>query len=104
MLPAQALDHGTGYLVAAGVLRALAAGGGRSLRFSLAGTASWLVREVPADGRAGASGEPYAAEPWLREVDSGYGALRCAGSPLPFGQWGRGPSRWGTDRAQWLPR
>ncbi|MFI8280048.1 MULTISPECIES: CoA transferase [unclassified Streptomyces] len=104
VLPAQALDHGTGYLVAAGVLRALAAGGGRSLRFSLAGTASWLVREVPADGRAGASGEPYAAEPWLREVDSGYGALRCAGSPLPFGQWGRGPSRWGTDRAQWLPR
>ncbi|WP_327362523.1 CoA transferase [Streptomyces sp. NBC_01296] len=104
VLPAQALDHGTGYLVAAGVLRALAAGGGRSLRFSLAGTASWLVREVPADGRAGASGEPYAAEPWLREVDSGYGALRCAGSPLPFGQWGRGPSRWGTDQAQWLPR
>ncbi|MCX4629429.1 CoA transferase [Streptomyces sp. NBC_01443] len=104
VLPAQALDHGTGYLVAAGVLRALAAGGGRALRFSLAGTASWLVREVPADGPAGSSGEAYAAEPWLREVDSGYGVLRYAGSPLPFGQWGRGPSRWGTDRAEWLPR
>ncbi|THA36913.1 CoA transferase [Streptomyces sp. A1547] len=103
-LPAQALDHGTGYLVAAGVLRALAAGGGRSLRFSLVGTASWLVREVPAGGSAGLSGEAYAAEPWLREVESGYGVLRYAGSPLPFGGWGRGPSRWGTDRAEWLPR
>ncbi|MER7462943.1 CoA transferase [Streptomyces sp. NPDC097981] len=101
VLPAQALDHGTGYLAAAGVLRALAAGGGRSLRFSLAGTASWLVRDVPAAGPAGAA---YAAEPWLREVDSGYGVLRYAGSPVPFGDWGRGPSRWGTDRAQWLPR
>ncbi|KOY50213.1 carnitine dehydratase, partial [Streptomyces sp. XY332] len=103
-LPAQALDHGTGYLVAAGVLRALAAGGGRSLRFSLAGTASWLVREVPAGGSAGLSREAYAAEPWLREVESGYGVLRYAGAPLPFGGWGRGPSRWGTDRAEWLPR
>ncbi|MFF4852597.1 CoA transferase [Streptomyces sp. NPDC001194] len=104
VLPAQALDHGTGYLAAAGVLRALAAGGGRSLRFSLAGTASWLVREVPAEAPAAPPGRAYAAEPWLREADSGYGVLRYAGSPLPFGQWGRGPSRWGTDRAQWLPR
>lgn len=101
VLPAQALDHGTGYLAAAGVLRALAEGGGRSLRLSLAGTASWLVREVPSAGAAPAG---YAARPWLREVDSGYGVLRYAGSPLPFGDWGRGPSRWGTDRAQWLPR
>lgn len=99
VLPAQALDHGTGYLVAAGVLRALAEGGGRALRFSLAGTASWLVRDVPAAGPA-ASG--YAAEPWLRAADSGYGQLRHAASP--FGDWAVGPSRWGTDRAAWLPR
>ncbi|MFB6809580.1 CoA transferase [Streptomyces sp. NPDC056387] len=106
VLPAQALDHGTGYLVAAGVLRALACGGGRSLRFSLAGTASWLVRDVPRAGPAAApppAGTGYAARPWLRETDSGYGALRYAASPLPFGDWRRGPSRWGTDRAQWLP-
>lgn len=99
VLPAQALDHGTGYLVAAGVLRAVAEGGGRGLRFSLAGTASWLVRDVPA---AGGVAPGYAAEPWLREADSGYGMLRYAASP--FGDWGRGPSRWGTDRAVWLPR
>ncbi|MFF4368573.1 CoA transferase [Streptomyces sp. NPDC001594] len=99
VLPAQALDHGTGYLVAAGVLRALAEGGGGLLRFSLAGTASWLLREVPG---AGAGTPGYGAEPWLREADSGYGALRHAASP--FGEWRRGPSRWGSDRAVWLPR
>ncbi|MBT2480497.1 CoA transferase [Streptomyces sp. ISL-94] len=99
VLPAQALDHGTGYLVAAGVLRALAAGGGRALRFSLAGTGSWLVHGLRQVGPA----EPgYAPEPWLREADSGYGRLRYAASP--FGDWARGPSRWGTDQPVWLPR
>ncbi|MFE5674231.1 CoA transferase [Streptomyces erythrochromogenes] len=103
VLPAQALDHGTGYLVAAGVMRALAEGGGRGLRFSLAGTGSWLVRR-PAGARAGddAGSPPYAAEPWLRETGSGYGVLRYAASP--FGEWAGGPSRWGTDPAAWLPR
>ncbi|PWK70478.1 CoA transferase family III [Streptomyces sp. CG 926] len=100
VLPAQALDHGTGYLVAAGVLRALAEGGGRGLRFSLAGTGSWLARGVAPVG--GGAGDAYAAEPWLRVTPSGYGVLRHAASP--FGEWGAGPSRWGTDPAVWLPR
>nr|WP_308120574.1 CoA transferase [Streptomyces bambusae] len=109
VLPAQALDHGTGYLIAAGVLRALAAGGGRALRFSLAGTASWLVRDIVPDGSAGsgaADGEAYDPAPWLRTTDSGYGPLRHAAPPLAFGpgDWPRGPSRWGTDPAAWLPR
>ncbi|WP_190037717.1 CoA transferase [Streptomyces fructofermentans] len=46
-LPAQALDHGTGYLLAAGVLRAvtdqLDAGGSRCVRAALARTARWLL-------------------------------------------------------------
>ncbi|MCY0925431.1 CoA transferase [Streptomyces sp. H27-H1] len=99
VLPAQALDHGTGYLMAAGVLRALAEGGGQALRFSLAGTASWLVREVPG---AGAAVPGYVSEPWLRETGSGYGTLRYAASPLGGRAWERGPSRWGTDRPAWL--
>ncbi|MFD7260520.1 CoA transferase [Streptomyces sp. NPDC059874] len=100
VLPAQALDHGTGYLVAAGVLRALAEGGGRGLRFSLAGMGSWLARDLP---RASAAPVPeYTAGAWLREAQSGYGVLRYAASP--FGDWGRGPSRWGADEAVWLPR
>ncbi|APU40651.1 CoA transferase [Streptomyces sp. TN58] len=103
VLPAQALDHGTGYLVAAGVMRALAGGGGQGLRFSLAGTGSWLVRGLPpARGDGCARAAEYSAEPWLRETGSGYGVLRHAVSPC--GEWGGGPSRWGTDRAVWLPR
>ncbi|RSS80249.1 hypothetical protein EF918_14495 [Streptomyces sp. WAC06614] len=108
VLPAQALDHGTGYLVAAGILRALARGGGRSLRFSLAGTASWLVRDVPSLGPAPAGPPAGAAgdhEPWLRTGPSGYGTLRHAASPLADGvgpaDWATGPSRWGTDAAAW---
>lgn len=110
VLPAQALDHGTGYLMAAGVLRGLAEGGGMSMRFSLAGTASWLARDLPAT--AGAPPEGYRPEPWLREAQSGYGMLRYAASPLGSGVWGGGdwsggdwsggPSRWGTDRPAWL--
>ncbi|MGW0872953.1 CoA transferase [Streptomyces sp. NPDC002740] len=49
-LPAQALDHGTGYLLAAAVLRALTDqshdGGSRFVRLSLARTAAWLTEEA----------------------------------------------------------
>ncbi|MFF8946285.1 CoA transferase [Streptomyces sp. NPDC014864] len=52
-LPAQALDHGTGYLLAAAVLRALTEqsheGGSRIVRLALARTAAWLTG-VGADG------------------------------------------------------
>ncbi|WP_330330883.1 CoA transferase [Streptomyces sp. NBC_00536] len=107
VLPAQALDHGTGYLMAAGVLRALADGGGRALRYSLAGTGSWLVRGVAAGAAPLAGGRgavAYDAGVWLREVASGYGVLRHAVSPVgggPGGGWLRGPSRFGTDAAEW---
>lgn len=51
-LPAQALDHGTGYLLAAGVLRALteqrtSVAGARLVRAALARTAWWLTAEIP---------------------------------------------------------
>ncbi|MFC9362787.1 CoA transferase, partial [Rhodococcus sp. NPDC057014] len=52
-LPAQALDHATGYLLAAGIVDALATGytdgRGRSVDVSLARTAAWLLT---ADGRS----------------------------------------------------
>ncbi|MDX3384955.1 CoA transferase [Streptomyces niveiscabiei] len=58
-LPAQALDHGTGYLLAAGVLRAVTErdygdGYGRVLRLALARTARWLTEG--GDGAGGGSG------------------------------------------------
>ncbi|MFC9428965.1 CoA transferase [Streptomyces sp. NPDC056987] len=105
-LPAQALDHGTGYLIAAGILRALTerqtAGGGRQLRFSLAGTASWLlhgVRHAPVEGG------PYDPAPWLTETPSAYGPLRHALSPVHYAgapvTWPAPPTRWGTDLPRW---
>ncbi|MFI5795676.1 CoA transferase [Streptomyces sp. NPDC051677] len=56
-LPAQALDHGTGYLLAAAVLRALTEqshdGGSRFVRLALARTAAWLTEGAGRDGGSG---------------------------------------------------
>lgn len=115
VLPAQALDHGTGYLLAAAVLRALTErqddGVGRRLRLSLAGTASWLMHDIrpePAgvDDSVARSGEADDPEPWMAETPSPYGTLRYVLSPVDYeggpGDWTRPPSLWGTDPARWL--
>ncbi|MET8245552.1 CoA transferase [Streptomyces sp. NPDC005202] len=56
-LPAQALDHGTGYLLAAAVLRALTEqsyeGGSRVVRLALARTAAWLTDGIEPRGVKG---------------------------------------------------
>ncbi|MFJ9771345.1 CoA transferase [Kitasatospora sp. NPDC101157] len=112
-LPAQALDHGTGYLLAAAVLRALTEQrthrpGGRHLRFSLAGTAAWLLHGIPPEPTAapGPDTEPYEAAHWLTETDSAYGRLRYARPPIGYdgapADWARPPGRWGTDAPVWL--
>ncbi|MGW2371284.1 CoA transferase [Kitasatospora sp. NPDC001683] len=113
VLPAQALDHGTGYLLAAAVLRALTEQrthrpGGRHLRFSLAGTASWLLHGIqpePTDA-PNPDTEPYDAARWLTGADSAYGRLRYALPPLGYdgapADWARPPVRWGTDAPIWL--
>ncbi|WP_310725850.1 CoA transferase [Streptomyces sp. N2A] len=61
-LPAQALDHGTGYLLAAAVLRALTeqtrTGGPFLATLSLARTAHWLMHDLSeGDGDGGGDGE-----------------------------------------------
>ncbi|MFG2757962.1 CoA transferase [Streptomyces wuyuanensis] len=107
-LPAQALDHGTGYLLAAAVLRALSdrqtTGGGRRIRLSLAGTASWLlhdIRPTPVQGEA----DLYDPGPWLTETGSPYGPLRHALPPVHYDgaprNWNSAPTRWGTDLPNW---
>ncbi|MER8154760.1 CoA transferase [Streptomyces sp. NPDC094472] len=112
VLPAQALDHGTGYLLAAGVLRGLTerqeVGGGGHLRLSLAGTASWLLHDIAPVPRGG--GPAYDPAPWLAEAASGLGMLRYACSPIasPDGSldgsldWARPPGRLGVDAPRWL--
>ncbi|QDY79947.1 CoA transferase [Streptomyces qinzhouensis] len=108
-LPAQALDHGTGYLLAAAVLRALTerqeTGGGRLLRLSLAATASWLlhgIRPPLSEPPAAPAPDP---EPWLITTASPYGTLRHALPPVHYQgaprTWSRPPTRWGTDRPVW---
>lgn len=104
-LPAQALDHGTGYLLAAAVLRSLTEqareGGTRLVRLALARTAAWLM-----DGSAHRDEEPadtsYEPGPWLAETDSDLGRLRYARSPVSFAggpfDWARPPGRWGRTR------
>ncbi|MFG2462756.1 CoA transferase [Streptomyces sp. NPDC048523] len=114
-LPAQALDHGTGYLLAAAVLRALTEqsheGGSRFVRLALARTARWLTDGVDdmgdrvlAAGDAG-SGSYDDPGPWLSETDSALGRLRYALSPVSFEggptDWDRPPVPWGTDAPGW---
>ncbi|MFE1841111.1 CoA transferase [Streptomyces sviceus] len=123
-LPAQALDHGTGYLLAAAVLRALAEqsyeGGSRFVRLALARTARWLTEG--ADGRGDRAAGDFESDScdgagdlesdsydgpdrWLSETDSALGRLRYALSPVSFeggpADWGRPPVPWGTDAARW---
>ncbi len=113
-LPAQALDHGTGYLLAAAVLRALTEqsyeGGSRLVRLALARTAAWLidggVASAPGDDSGIPGNETYdGPDGWLAETDSGLGRLRYALSPVAFAggpaDWARPPVPWGTDDARW---
>ncbi|MGW0903272.1 CoA transferase [Streptomyces sp. NPDC002853] len=106
VLPAQALDHGTGYLLAAGVLRALTeqhrTGGTRLVRLALTQTAHWLVHDLkPAPGED----EGFDAEHRLTETDSPMGRLRHALPPISYeggpANWARPPGLWGTDAPVW---
>ncbi|MFJ2759835.1 CoA transferase [Streptomyces prasinus] len=131
VLPAQALDHGTGYLLAAAVLRALTEqaeeGGSRFVRLALARTAAWLLEgtaptRAPGDDRTAAAPGPASAsasasapgadvsaggsaDDRLAETDSALGRLRYARSPVSFTDgprdWARPPGPWGTDPARW---
>ncbi|MFF8967741.1 CoA transferase [Streptomyces sp. NPDC014995] len=120
-LPAQALDHGTGYLLAAAVLRALTEqsteGYGRLVRVALARTAAWLTAGArrDADEDEGEVGAAYdRPEAWLGETSatdatdatgSRVGRLRYALPPVSFdggpGDWARPPGPWGADPARW---
>ena len=107
-LPCQLLDHGTGYLCAAAVLRALAAqatrGGTLFRELSLARTGHWLLSQP--------RGEPVAAAPadrdpgpWLTTVGSAEGPVTVV---KPLGRldgqelaWPSPLSRYGGDPPAW---
>ncbi|MDH6578824.1 CoA transferase [Kitasatospora sp. MAP5-34] len=105
-MPVQALDHATGYLLAAAVLRAVARraveGGGWYAELSLAQTAAWLLRQPVADvaGPRGHGGGDCTAE---RATD--LGTVRYALSPVQISggpeDWTRPVGRPGADAPGW---
>lgn len=107
-LPVQALDHATGYLMAAAALRGLALrqreGRAMTARLSLARTAVLLTE------RPGASGGPAYERPEERDYDetqelTGWGPALRLRSPLKIGefqlQWRRPATRLGSATADW---
>lgn len=110
VLPAQALDHGTGYLLAAAVLRALTersrTGGSRLATLALTQTAALLTDVLPrrAPGTDGAA-DAFDPETRLADADSPMGRLRHALPPVSFADgplnWARPPGNWGGDAPAW---
>ncbi|MFC8278346.1 CoA transferase [Streptomyces sp. NPDC057271] len=98
-LPAQALDHGSGYLLAAAVLRSLteqeSEGGTRLVRLALAQTGHWLTHALPR----------YVPEDHLTETSGPLGLLRHAVSPVRYEggptAWSRPPGLQGGDDPVW---
>jgi hypothetical protein len=105
-LPAQVLDHATGYLLAAGIASALRrrteVGGTWRVSAHLARTAHWLLQTDALD----APSTPVDPDPWLVEAATESGrvrlprpAFRIDGAQSVFAWVGH---RWGTDEARWL--
>jgi len=109
-LPAQMLDHATGYLMAFGAMMAKARqareGGSWHVRVSLAQTGRWLwnLGRV-ADGFARPDVKAEAAAPFMEEVASGFGTLNAVRHSAIFSKT---PARWarpavplGTHKPEW---
>ena len=105
-LPCQILDHATGLLLAAAIIRAagarLADGRGRTVTASLARTAAELAAlgRTPFDGTA-----PQPARTGSLVLDGAYGATAHAPLPLTVagvhGGWRTGPPKVGQDPPTW---
>jgi crotonobetainyl-CoA:carnitine CoA-transferase CaiB-like acyl-CoA transferase len=102
-LPAQVLDHASGYLLAAGLIDALTArasdGLGRDVAVALARTAAWLLDAPGRDPQH----PPAAVVPPELTVSHGHGPQVTTARPaLPGFDDFPAPARpWGTDHARW---
>jgi crotonobetainyl-CoA:carnitine CoA-transferase CaiB-like acyl-CoA transferase len=116
-LPAQALDHASGYLLAAGIVDALTLGDGlgRDVSVSLARTATWLLdlpgrdplhpaaaaarRPEPAAGRRPEPAERPESQTVTHE------RVTTARPALPgYDDYPHPAHPWGTDEPAWRPR
>ena len=112
-LPAQMLDHATGYLMAFGAMMARARqsreGGSWHVRVSLAQTGRWLwhLGRI-ADGLKTADLKADAVSPFLQESSSGFGPLRAvshsAALPRTPAYWMRPAMPLGSHAPQWPSR
>jgi hypothetical protein len=112
-LPAQMLDHATGYLMAFGAMMAKARqsreGGSWHVRVSLARTGQWLwnLGRV-ADGFKTEDLKGDAVRPFVEEVPSGFGPLRAVGHSAALSKtpafWARPAMPLGSHPAQWPAR
>jgi crotonobetainyl-CoA:carnitine CoA-transferase CaiB-like acyl-CoA transferase len=112
-LPAQMLDHATGYLMAFGAMMARARqsreGGSWHVRVSLAQTGRWLwnLGRV-ADGFKIEDLKGEAVGPFVEQVPSGFGPLRSVRHSAELSQtpafWARPAMPLGSHPPQWPPR
>jgi len=112
-LPAQMLDHATGYLMAFGAMMAKARqareGGSWHVRVSLAQTGRWLwnLGRV-ADGLTTADLKPETILPFIEDLPSGFGPLQSVSHAAVLSQtpalWARPAMPLGSHPPQWPVR
>src|SRR5579863_7428811 len=112
-LPAQILDHVTGYLMAFGAIMAKARqsreGGSWHVRVSLAQTGRWIwnLGRLP-DGLAAEDLKGEAVKPFSEEMQSGFGPLRSIRHSAQLSKtpafWTRPAMPLGSHAPQWPPR
>jgi hypothetical protein len=108
-LPAQALDHGTGWLAALGTLAALGRrteeGGSWAVEVSLARTARWLDGLGRVDGLSVPDPGPEDVAALLEAVPTPFGTVTHLRPPGSMGggepRWERAPHRPGQDPPAW---
>ena len=108
-LPAQALDHGTGYLMAFAAMSALARritdGGSWHVRLSLAQTGQWFRRLGRIDGWTRKTPNLDEVRDRVEETDSGFGRLTAVRSAAVMSEtplrWARPSVPLGTHPATW---
>ena len=111
-LPAQALDHGTGFLMAFGAMTALnrraTEGGSWHVRCALAQTAHWCRGLGRVDGTTLADPKRPDVQDRLYDSDSGFGRLTAVRHSAVMSEtpvrWERPSVRLGSDAAEWPQR
>ena len=110
-LPAQALDHASGYFLAFGIMAALihraTEGGSWRVVVSLAATGRWLRSLGRIDGGLACHDPQFDdVRPFLEETPSDFGPLiavrHAALLDATPGRWARPARRLGADKAEWV--